>query len=705
MFMLNRRKTRKLMALALCASMVQIGLAPAWATAPTEEMDQLLELSLEDLFDVQISTASKVQESSLVAPSTVYVVTEAQIKRLGLRNLQEVLQIVPGVDTVDPHFFLLGGQRGFIGAFNQTLILVNGREMNNLIAGETFIANQFLTHNVKQVEIVNGPGSALYGANAVAGIINIITKDEDPAFEGMEATVSYGSFNTKSVGLNFAHQKQDFRLSGSLSLYASDGEDFASFLSDVERASPKAENNPYRWLPDTHGYRNDQRALYLRLRAENKGVYIGTDLYTHDTGRGTSGIQWDYNQGEDHRELWMTYAGYEKQKLFEDRLDLKLEYRYYVEKFWGNHTEGEGPLENPYTGKTTTFDTTEEDIEAYRGFYSNKRSDGSQKHVGLFESTLRLADWNTLVGGLQYEQSKVVGAAWSRTGGVHPYLDPAEQWPEYENYKWSIYGQDQMQLFENLLSLTLGARYDYHERYGDTVNPRCGLVLQPLEGSVFKLLYGKSFREPTVFEIRNSGAKIEPMTMQTVEFGWHQFLGQNLKNEMVVFYNTSDDAIVADSTEVGGTSNKGEIKAYGFEDQFSFRFGDFNGFLNYTFTKSRLKEVEVDEHDVYDIPQHKANLALMYDFGRHYSAGLITRYRGEVDTEYYDELYTISDYFVTDFTVSAFNIPWFSTETRVDLIVKNIFDQAYYAPEPRAPSVVEHPQDSCSAYVQLTLKI
>lgn len=677
----------------------------SFSASAAMRQEDVFALSLEELLDMRITTASRLEESALVAPATVYVIDSHLIQRLGLRDLKDILRIVPGMDTFNPHFFLLGGQRGYVGHFSQTLLMINGREVNNLIAGNTFIANQFMTHNIKQVEIVNGPGSALYGANAVAGVINIITKDADPGFTGTELSATYGSHGTRRLGAVFAHQQDALRLSGSINYYESRGEDFSRFLSDTSKASPRAENNPYRWLPDEYGYRNDEQAYWISLRAEQHGFYAGIDLYQNRSGRGTAGIQWDYNQGEDHRDLSMSYVGYRHEDLWGGRMDVKAEYRYYHEKFWGNHTETDGPIVNPFTGRTTTFDTTREDIEAFRGFYSNKRSRGSDKHLALIETTLRLADWNTLIAGFSYENADVVGAAWSRTDGPHPAITPQQRRPAYKNYRWGVYAQDQAHFMDERLALTIGARYDRHERYGSTFNPRSGVVMRPVDSSIFKILYGQSFREPTVFEIQNSEGRIQPMTMQTAELGWHQFLGRHFKNEAVIYYNYSDDLIVADSTEIGGTSNRGTLNSYGLENQLNFRYGDWSGFANYTYSQGRLDEPETGRYTIYDLPRHKGNVALIYDILDNYSIGLLARYRGKVDTRYYGETHTVSDYLVCDLTLSANGGRWLGDSTRVDLMLKNLFDTDHYDSEPRVPSMIRHPQEGRSIFLQVTMTL
>jgi outer membrane receptor protein involved in Fe transport len=680
-------------------------LAPLAAAQDVQDMDldSLLELSLESLFAVKIITASKVVESAMLAPSTAYVITAEHIQRLGLRDLKDVLTLVPGVDTVDPHFFLEGGQRGFMGTFSQTLILINGREMNNLIAGETFIAHQFRTHNVKQVEVINGPGSALYGANAVAGVINVITKTSDD-LDGFEVSSMVGPHNTLETAVSFGSESRGLKVWGSYAYYQTDGEDFSRYLSDTAKASPMAENNAYRRLPSEYGYENEARAIPITMHAEYAGFYVGMNYYQNVMGRGTSGIQWDYTQGEDYRELMMGYAGYNRKNLFDGKMDLSLEYRYYEERFWGNHTEGEGPLENPYDGTFKTDGITDVDIGAYRGFYSNKRSEGSTKHVAKYENTLRLGEDNVLVAGIDYELADVVGANWSRLDKPHPSIGTDQRRDAFNNWKWAVYVQDQQKLFGDRLILTAGLRYDDHERYGGTWNPRGGIVYRPVEATVFKLLYGESFREPTVFELL-SDTNIKPMTMQTYEFAWQQFFGKHVKNSVVGFYNTAKDMIVSDATELGGISNKGELEASGFENELSVNYGPFTGFANYTYTVSHLDDPTEGRYRVLDIPRHKANLGLMVDLPADLSLGLVSRYRSEVDTEYYGERVEIDDFITMDATLSMMKIPGMRADAHIDLIVKNVFDATYYDPEPRSPSVVMHPQEGQGLFVRLVMKM
>ena len=545
------RAVRSLARIALAA------LCPV-VLAAGESEPALSDLSLQQLLEVEVISASRIVDPRETAPSTIWVVTREQIERLGLRDLKDILALGPGVDAIDPHFFLLGGQRGFVGSFSQALLLVDGREMNNLIAGESFISNQFRAQNIERVEIVNGPGSALYGANALAGVINIITRTGS-GFRGLDTQLAVASFGTAEANVIAGSDREDaLDIRAAISWIETDGDDFSEFLSDTSRASPAAENNAYRHLPNQYGYSSTSEALFVSLLAERGRFYSGAHFYRNDSGRGTSGIQWDYTGGSDHRDLLLSFIGFRRDDLLGKRLRLRAEYRYYREQFWGDHTETEGALVDPATGDEITSGATRDDVERFRGYYSNHDGPGATRHVAAIDATMCTSETSTLVGGVTWELADVVAARFARGEGTHPALGPDQMRPEYSNYKYGIYLQDQVRFLSGRLIATVGFRYDAHERYDDSYNPRAGLVYRPTGKTTLRLSYGEAFREPNVFELQNSES-IRPTDLATWEVAWRQSLGSNFSNEIVAFQNRADDLIVTDEVAARGILNKEKI--------------------------------------------------------------------------------------------------------------------------------------------------
>lgn len=148
--------------------------APAFAKNTLEE---LMALDIEALAKVVVTSPTKREQPVEDVPATVIVYDQADFKKYGFRDIKDVLKHTPGVEYGYPHSWLQGGQRGFSGSFAQTKILVDGREDNLVFSGEAYFSHQYPLHNIKRIEVVHGPASALYGADAFVGLINIVTKN------------------------------------------------------------------------------------------------------------------------------------------------------------------------------------------------------------------------------------------------------------------------------------------------------------------------------------------------------------------------------------------------------------------------------------------------------------------------------------------------------------------------------------------------
>lgn len=321
---------------------------------------QLHQLTLEDLRNVKIKTASNRSEVLETAPATIYVITEQDIQNFGYTELQDALEGVPSIYLSNPHSWLWGGQRGFLSNFSQTLLMINGREVNNLIAYEGFISHQFATHNIKQIEIMAGPASALYGANALAGIINIITKDGDKNYEGAEFHIEAGSYQTLAAGLVFGTKlTDDLKISGSTRIYQSGGEDFSDWVSNTNEFTPAWADNPLtQYYPHFGEYENNAQSIPINFQANYKSVYAGLNYYKNRQGHGQEDPSWDYTDREDIRLYALTFLGYENK--ISEKITLKSEYSHVQSKFYGRYLQGLWPatrLQAPSTASVYTFDT------------------------------------------------------------------------------------------------------------------------------------------------------------------------------------------------------------------------------------------------------------------------------------------------------------------------------------------------------------
>ncbi len=142
----------------------------------------LAEMSLEELMSITVTSVAKKPQSIGRSPAAVYVITQEDIARSGLTSIPELLRMVPGLQVaqIDANKWAISS-RGFNGRFaNNLLVLIDGRSVYTpLFAGVFWDAQDTLLEDVDRIEVIRGPGATIWGANAVNGVINVITKRAD----------------------------------------------------------------------------------------------------------------------------------------------------------------------------------------------------------------------------------------------------------------------------------------------------------------------------------------------------------------------------------------------------------------------------------------------------------------------------------------------------------------------------------------------
>ncbi len=174
------------------------------AAAANDDIDpkRLLSMSLEELTNIEVTSVSKRSEKASEAAAAVFVITQDDIRRSGATSIPEALRIAPGIDVAraGAHQWAVSS-RGFNGQFaNKLIVLIDGRSVYTpWFSGVWWDAQDTLLEDIERIEVIRGPGGTIWGANAVNGVINIITKQAKDTQGGL-VTATSGNQERALVG-------------------------------------------------------------------------------------------------------------------------------------------------------------------------------------------------------------------------------------------------------------------------------------------------------------------------------------------------------------------------------------------------------------------------------------------------------------------------------------------------------------------------
>lgn len=183
---------------------------------------------------VLVTSVSKKKEDIRVTPATVAIITQEDIRQRGYIDLEAFFSDLPGFDVSRTFGTTYSNiyQRGYrSNNTERTLFLIDGVEENSLWSNIAYISRQYPISNVKRVEIIYGPASTMYGANALVGVVNVITKDPDEGTRPVSvyASTGYGTYNTQYLDLSVAGKYKNMSASVTVRKFGSDERDLSGF--------------------------------------------------------------------------------------------------------------------------------------------------------------------------------------------------------------------------------------------------------------------------------------------------------------------------------------------------------------------------------------------------------------------------------------------------------------------------------------------
>lgn len=512
----------------LLLGLLVLRLTPAVADDYPEEL-----VTLDSLLNIRVNAAMKYELRSAESPASISVLTADDIRQYGYTTLSEALAGVRGVYLRSDRNYEYLGIRGFSRPGdndNRTLLLLNGQRLNENFYGSAFIGNDLGINlaSVERIEFVRGPSSALYGSNAMFGVINIVTK-KGQDIDGLDLNLEAGSRNTRRVAVacgNLTRRKLDL----TLSLQAGDSGGEELYFAEFDSGSTDgiAQNLDWERFFNFH--------TTLHYRAWKMEVFYNDRLKGIPTA--AWGMEFNNADARSRDRLGMLNLVYDKELDFASRLTLRTFYNHYL----------------------------------YEGVYPYAEGnwwDANDCHWVGIEGQLRrdISAQNRLFCGAEYQQH--LSADYRSWDADSVYFD--------RNFPYSVtslFLQDELQVSSQFALIT-GMRYDQYSWSKGSLTPRIGVILNPFSTSTLKLLHGSAFRSPNVYEMHyadpgfaKGNRALKPEKITTSELIWEQTLLSVALTEIACYYysmqNLIDQALdPADS--LMQFENIAEVRAYGLE--------------------------------------------------------------------------------------------------------------------------------------------
>jgi outer membrane receptor for ferrienterochelin and colicins len=541
-----------------------VACAFAAETQEGQKHSDLADLSLEALMEIEINKvygASKFEQRTTEAPSSISIVSSDEIKKYGYRTLADVLQSVHGFHvSYDRHYAFLGARGINLGDFNsRILLLVNGHRVNNNLTDGAFIDTAFLldVDLIDRVEVIRGPGSVLYGNNAFFGVINVVTRTGKQV-NWSEFSGEYAEFDTYKGRATFGKaftNGTEFLLSGSF--YDSDGPE-KLFYNEF---NTPAQNNGIARKRDDDLFGSFFGSLsYLDFTLE--GGFIHRDKRNPTAQFGTT-----FNDPRLRTEDERGYAALKFAHSFPDILDVTA--RVYYDR-------NEFDIDYPFG--TTLF--RERDVGEWWG--------------AEVQLNKKLFDRHVVSLGGEYRDDFRQERQFS-----------AQRTVRQDRQSHGIYAQGDFALLDNL-HFNGGVRYDEYGDFDSSYNPRLALIYNPVNESTLKAIYGTAFRVPNFLELALSPpGQLEPEEIASGELVYEQEITPNLRTSLSGFYNDMNGLIVFES----GRFNNIDAETKGMELALQgFWTNGIRTRLSYTLQKTESESVR---WDLPDSPEHLVKLNLI----------------------------------------------------------------------------------------------
>jgi outer membrane receptor protein involved in Fe transport len=547
-----------------CGILLFLALSRAFAGGP----GSLLDLSMEELSKIEIkSDITSIKARPLrEQPGVVSVISGSQIRETGARDLTEMLMLVPGfaLDT-DVESMVGLTFRGLQGQEGKVLLIVDGMEINEPLYGSLPILNHIPADAIEQVEIIRGPGSAIYGGTAALSVIRVSTRgaSQNGGYAVLTPTYTDGRLaESVGAGLGFATNNWRFSFNGAYSDTLISNQKYTSLSSETLDLTHKSAMDPL-FLDLGTGWRDlDVRVLYDNYSYQDS-IYYG-DTLSHPLPTSFESL--------------FTSAKYDLRPT--DRIKITPQFTYRHSAPW-------------------LID------EAEVGFFDIE----TDRYQGDLNSVTELTDNSGLMLGMRCQRDEAFAIKTS---------DPSAK--EYYNGHSSIAYNDfagyaQYDLDTPWVNLSLGGRYETQEAVGGHFVPRVALT-KAWERFHLKALYSQAARIPGINVVNDAvDGKLEAEQTSNYELEAGYRLTDSLSLIGNIYYMQVDKPIIFTSSGSGlssdGYYNGSKLSTYGFESELRWDLPQLSSYLGYSFYRAGDNDIDYvrgQEGRFLAAPAHKVSL-------------------------------------------------------------------------------------------------
>jgi outer membrane receptor for ferrienterochelin and colicin len=578
----------------------------SWAQAdmPATDTSNLSELSLDQLNKLKSKySASDLEkaigqaiEAASINPvslrkntSIISVITKDEILKSGATTLMDVLKLVPGIEfNVDVTGVVALSFRGIWANEGNLLLIIDGQEFNETAYNSLQFGNHYPVHQIKRIEIIRGPGSAIYGGAAELAVINIITEKGND-LKGFEANitdgVATGGYTTQNINMALGNggKNYSYSVAGLLGRAQTPGQTYTDVYGNGFSTTGNT-GTATQYLNANFDYKNwSARIIYDNYSIDTRDGYVAALSRTYPCNFSTLATELKYNKHISRKVLLNANVNYKQSSPWENA----------------------GLIDAVDSHNYSYYKITVERLKAN------------------LNAVVNFSKW--LKGTIGAESIYDYGKKYN--GEIFHY-DSSDH-VSYFNYAPFA----QVTIIAPFSSITIGGRYDYSNAFGSSFSPRIGIT-KKIGRANYKLQYASSFRAPSIENVQYAIDRIKllPETSNTLEGEASFKLNKNMYLAVNIFDITTHNAIkyyvktdsVINGDPDGYRNSKTTTGSQGFELEYKYKGA--LGFLNASFSYYTITHkgadsanfVALDKSVTLGTAQYKFSLLASINLGKHY---------------------------------------------------------------------------------------